>query len=271
MKADELIRAGRVDEALAALKDAVRGAPADWRLRVFLFQLLSVRGEWESAVSQLNIAADMNAECLLLAQLYRPALNAEAFRKEIFAGRRTPLFLGEPSDWVVWLSQVLRLLQEGQSAAAIRLRDRAFEAAPSTSGTVNGEPFAWIADADSRLGPILEAVIDGKYYWIPFANIRDIRIEKPQDLRDAIWAKAYFTWTNEGRSAGLIPVRYANTEDASDEALRLARKTEWAETGDGPARGIGQRMLATDVGEYPLLEIRQLTLNTTAMSGQTTE
>jgi hypothetical protein len=30
-------------------------------------------------------------------------------------------------------------------------------------------------------------------------------------------------------------------------------------------------MLATDVGEYPLLEIRQLTLNTAAMPGQTTE
>ena len=51
MKADELIREGRLDEALAALKEAVRSNPADWRQRVFLFQLLGVRGEWDAARS----------------------------------------------------------------------------------------------------------------------------------------------------------------------------------------------------------------------------
>ena len=261
MKADELIREGRLDEALAALKEAVRSNPADWRQRVFLFQLLGVRGEWEAALGQLNVAADMNADCQLLAQLYRPALSCEALRTEIFNGQRTPLFLGQPSDWVVWLTQVLRLLQEGQVSAATELRDRAFEAAPATSGSVNGEPFEWIADADSRLGPVMEAVIDGKYYWIPFTNIRDIRIEKPQDLRDAVWVKAYFTWANEGRSAGLIPVRYANSEKSPDDAVKLARKTDWTDRGDGLYTGLGQRMFATDTGDYSLLEIRQLALN----------
>lgn len=259
MKADDWIRAGNLDEALTTLKESIRGDPADWKLRVFLFQLLSVRGEWDAALSQLNVAADLNADCLLLAQLYRSALNAEAFRSEVFAGRRLPLFLGEPAEWIAWLAQVPHLLAEGNQDAAIRLRDQAFEAAPATSGTVDGTAFEWIADADSRLGPVLEAVIDGKYYWIPFCNIRDILIEKPQDLRDLVWLKARFTWTNQGTSAGLIPVRYAETEQTKDNALLLSRKTEWREL-NGLFLGSGQRMLATDAGDHPLLDVRHIAL-----------
>ena len=261
MKADELIRAGKLDEALSSLKEAVRDDPAEWRQRVFLFQLLSVLGEWEGALAQLNVVAEMNADCMLLAQMYRPALNCEALRTEIFAGKRTPLVFGKPAEWVVWLTQVLKLLSEGNVAAAAELRDRAFEAASAVSGTVSGQPFEWIADADSRLGPILEAVVDGNYYWIPFENIRDIRIEKPQDLRDTVWLPAYFTWTNEGKSAGLIPTRYAGSERSADGAVKLAKKTDWQDLGHGICCGAGQRMFATDAGEYPLLETRQIALN----------
>jgi len=261
MKADELIKDGQLDQALAALKDTVRSDPADWTQRVFLFQLLSVCGDWESALGQLNIAADMNSECQLLAQMYRPVLSAEALRAEIFKGQKKPLFLGEPDEWLVWLTHALSLFADSKLSATKDLRNRAFEAAPATSGEINGEPFEWIADADSRLGPVIEAVIDGKYYWVPFTNIRDIRIEKPQDLRDTIWIKAYFTWVNEGQSAGLIPVRYTYSESSSDDAVKLSRKTDWIDHGDDLYTGLGQRMFATDSGDYSLLEVRRIELN----------
>jgi type VI secretion system protein ImpE len=38
----------------------------------------------------------------------------------------------------------------------------------------------------------------------------------------------------------------------------LGRRTDWHELDDGPCVGAGQRMLATDAGEYPLLDIRTL-------------
>jgi type VI secretion system protein ImpE len=38
----------------------------------------------------------------------------------------------------------------------------------------------------------------------------------------------------------------------------LARKTEWLSGKDGACSGLGQRMLATDQGDYPLLEIRSI-------------
>ena len=259
MQADELVKAGRLDEALAALQQQVRDRPADARLRVFLFQLLAVMGRWEKALTQLNVAADMDAKNLLMAQICRDGLAAEAFRAEVFAGRRQPLVFGEPAEWMGLLLQSNQTAETGRHDAAREMRERAFEAAPTSSGTINGEPFEWIADADMRLGPMLEAVIQGKYFWVPFANIREIRIEPPTDLRDVVWLETLFTWTNGGTSPGLIPTRYPGSE-AAEGALALARRTDWADRGDGASLGLGQRVLATDANEYPLLEVRHVVI-----------
>jgi type VI secretion system protein ImpE len=46
--------------------------------------------------------------------------------------------------------------------------------------------------------------------------------------------------------------------------LALARLTEWDSPAERVFLGLGQRLLATDQGEYPLLEIRQLVLGAAA-------
>jgi type VI secretion system protein ImpE len=43
----------------------------------------------------------------------------------------------------------------------------------------------------------------------------------------------------------------------------MARRTDWQEKPCETYLGAGQRMLATDAGEYPLLEIRELVFETT--------
>ena len=259
MQAQELVRAGRLQEALQDLQQQVRDNPADAKLRVFLFQLLSVLGQWDRALTQLNVAAEMDAANLLMAQVCGAALNCEALRAAVFAGERAPLVFGEPAEWVSWMVQSCR--HAGQEAwdAAKDLRDKAFEAAPATAGHIDGAPFEWIADGDSRLGPIIEAIIDGKYYWVPFAAVSEIRLEEPVDLRDAVWMPVQFTWANAGTAVGLIPARYPQSEAAEDAGIQLGRRTEWLQRpGDGYL-GLGQRMLVTDQGEYPLLATRQIT------------
>lgn len=260
-QAEELLREGRLEDALAKLQDQIRDDPAKVELRVFLFQLLAVLGRWDRAMTQLNVAAEMDAEKLLLAEICRPALNSEALRGEIFAGRRTPLVFGEPEEWMGWLIEANRLAAEGQYDAAKQLRDKAFEQSPAIGGTIDGKPFEWIADADGRLGPVLEAIVNGRYFWIPFARIRQVSIEAPAALRNTIWAQAQFTWTNGGTSPGLIPARYAGSESSPDSMIRLARRTAWTEKPGGLFLGLGQRMLATDGGEYSLLEVRRIALD----------
>jgi type VI secretion system protein ImpE len=261
MQAEEYLQTGDLEKALAALTEQVRNNPSKVELRTFLFQLLSVLGQWERAITQLNVAAEMDSDAMLMAQVYRPALNCEVLRANVFQGKRTPLIFGEPLEWVVWLTQVPGLIAAGQLTAAAKLRDQAFETAPAISGQIDGQPFSWIADADTRLGPTLEAIVHGKYYWIPFERIREIRIDKPVNLRDVIWATATFTWVNQGQAAGLIPSRYPGSEAEPDSSFRMGRKTDWRDAGNNMFIGIGQRMLATDQGEHPLLEIREVSLN----------
>jgi type VI secretion system protein ImpE len=255
---EEDVREGKLEEALAGLQAAIRKAPADPKHRVLLFQLMAVMGDWERAMTQLNVVGDLDAKATPMVQTYRTALKCEELRAEVFAGRRTPLLFGEPAQWAALLVQSLVLGAQGRSDESDALHTQAFDQAPASSGKIDGQPFAWLADADVRLGPVLEAIIDGKYYWIPFGNLRTIRVEKPADLRDLAWIPAYLTLVNGGEIVSLIPTRYPGSEVSSDPSIRMARKTDWTERKGGTSTGLGQRMFATDQGDYPLLEVRSI-------------
>jgi len=271
MQAEELLRTGRLEEALAALEDQVRADPTSAEPRVFLFQLLSVMGDWERALTQLNVAAELDPLNLLMAQVCRSALHCEALRAEIFAGKRSPLVFGEPEEWVGLLVQANELIARREYQASQELREAAFDAAPAVSGSADDQRFEWIADADSRLGPLLEAIVEGRYYWVPFTAIAKVQIEAPTDLRDLVWLPAHFTWINGGEAAGLIPTRYPGSEASEENSIRLARKTEWIEKPGDVYLGLGQRMFATDNGELPMLQIRRLTLGDAPESPQSGE
>ncbi|MBN2577138.1 MAG: tetratricopeptide repeat protein [Deltaproteobacteria bacterium] len=255
---EENVRQGRLEEALAELQAAVRKAPAEAKPRVLLFQVLCILGEWERAMTQLNVLGDLDAKTLPMVQTYGTALKCEEFRAEVFAGKRTPLIFGEPARWAALLVQSLVQAAQGHAAEAHALHAEAFDLAPASSGKIDGQAFAWLADADPRLGPMLEAVIDGKYYWVPFGNLSAIRIDKPTDLRDLVWIPAFLTLANGGEVVALIPTRYPGSEASADPAIRMARKTEWLPGKDDTSAGLGQRMFATDQGDYSLLEVRSI-------------
>ena len=108
----------------------------------------------------------------------------------MFAGTRTPTLFGHPQGWVALLLEANRALAAGRLEAAAELRDQAFDQAPTVPGTADGAPFDWIADADPRLGPVLEAILDGTYYWLPLQHVAKLDIEPPVDLRDKVWLPA---------------------------------------------------------------------------------
>jgi type VI secretion system protein ImpE len=258
--AEAKLRAGDLSGCLDDLQGDVRRDPGNLRLRVFLAQLLMVTGEWDRAVTQLSLVGEMDASALPMVHTYGSAMQCERLRRSVFRGERSPLVFGDPEPWIAALIEALALLGQGRTEQANSLRQQALEAAPTTAGTVNGTQFDWIADADSRLGPVLELVLNGSYYWLPVHRVRRITIEAPADLRDFVWLPAQFTWENGGEAMGLIPTRYVDSEDAADDALRLARKTEWRPIGEEAFSGIGQRVLATSAVEVPLLEVRELVL-----------
>jgi type VI secretion system protein ImpE len=260
--AEQAIREGQLEEALAVVQDAVRGQPAKTEHRISLFQLLAVTGEWPKALRQLNVLSDLDPKMELLSATYRQLIACEAVRGAVFEGQRAPLCLGDPPDWYARLVEALRFDSAGEHAAAKELRDEAFAAAEPTSGRLDDDPFAWLADADERLGPVLEAVVGGRYFWIPFARVRRIELDEPEDLRDLVWLSARLTWANSGEAVAFLPVRYCGSEREPDPMLRLGRRTEWRQLGSGSWCGFGQRMLATDRAEYALLDSRDIALDT---------
>ncbi|PKL96538.1 MAG: virulence protein SciE type [Gammaproteobacteria bacterium HGW-Gammaproteobacteria-8] len=262
----ELLQIGDLSASLAAAMESVRANAADVRQRIALFQLYCLTGEWEKARRQLYVLKDMDASTIPMFEAYDPVLQCEMFRSAVFDGQRSPLFFGEPRDWLATLSSALVEDAAGRKAAADSLRDQAFDAAPPSNGSVDGESFEWIADADGRLGPVLEVYLRGRYYWVPFEHISVIDTDKPEDLRDLVWTPARFQWTNGGDAVGFIPTRYPGTEAAADDRLRLSRMTEWIDGDDSEhaPRGLGQRLLATDRAEYPLLGIRSIRIGAAA-------
>jgi type VI secretion system protein ImpE len=258
MDAQQLIARGKLAQALAALQDLVRKDASNPKHRIFLFQLLCVMGQWHRALTQLNVAAELDPAALPMAQTYREAIQCEALRADIFAGRRLPLVFGEPRPWLALLLEALRFDAAGDVVAAARAREQACEDAPSCAGSINGERFEWLGDADQRLGPVLEAIVNGRYFWIPFERISRIEAEAPADLRDVVWTPVTFTWTSGAQTVGLVPTRYADTVASGVDELLLARATEWVERGRLSGYGLGQRMFATDAGDYALMDVRSI-------------
>ena len=255
--AEQALKDGEPQQALKLLQEQVRGRPGDPKLRVFLFQLLCVLGQWDRALNQLNVAGEMDASTLAMVQTYREAIQCERLREQVFAGKTVPMLFGEPEPWVALLLEALLRDGKGEAEAALKLRNEAFEQAPATPGQADGTPFAWLADADMRLGPVLEAIVNGRYYWIPLPRLARVAIEAPADLRDRVWMPAQLQFANGGEVVALLPTRYAGTP-LTDPLLALARKTDWAEPLPGFYVGSGQRMLATDAGDLALMDVREL-------------
>ncbi len=262
MPADLGIQEGDLQSSLAQLQQRVRSDPSSVKNRIFLFQLLTVMGDWNRAMTQLSVVEEMDIAAMAMVKMYREAVKCEVFRAEVFAGQKSPLIFGEPEKWLAMQIEALRLTAEGQHAKSQELRGMAFDQAPTTSGRIDDTPFEWIADADSRMGPVLEAIVNGRYYWIPFHRISRIQIEKPEDLRDIVWMPAHFKWDNGGEAVGLIPTRYAGSEASEDGLIRMARRTEWIECEGEMYLGRGQRTLTTDAGEYALMDVRNVELET---------
>ena len=77
MNAAELLKSADTAAALKALSDEVRSKPADAKLRVFMAQLMCVTGQWERALNQLTVAAELDALAIPMKQMYGEAIRCD--------------------------------------------------------------------------------------------------------------------------------------------------------------------------------------------------
>jgi type VI secretion system protein ImpE len=260
-QATELLKANDLAGTLDALQQSVRSDPSNPKLRVFLFQLLCITGDWKRAITQLKLCAELDPIAIPMAQAYREAIICEVFREKVFTGEKDPLIFGEPVEWLALMIEANRAQAGGNIAHAADLRSKAFDQVPDLGGEINGERFEWVADADMRLGPVLEVIVNGRYFWMPFSAILSLKVDEPEDLRDSVWTAVNLTLQNGGEFVALIPTRYVGTSASKDEAAMMARATTWADVGQDTYVGTGQRLLTTDKSDVALMDLRTLKMD----------
>ena len=248
-------------EKSSELHAAIRLKPSDDLLRVHLFQLYAQEGKWQKALTQLQVAAQLSDTHEVLAQAYVLALRAESQREEVFKGVRSPKVLGEPRAWIDPLIAAMQKDAVNEHAFACDLRAKALLAAPPISGHVDEKTFEWIADSDSRIGPVLEVVMNGVYCWAPFDSIVEVKIDAPADLRDLVWIPAQLQLIHEGLQPVLLPVRYPIEEGVTESGHLESRLTSWSQPAEGTWIGHGVKIFATDSHEHSLLDCRHIRMN----------
>ncbi len=251
-------------EKVSQVQGAIRQTPSDDKLRIHLFQLYVQQNWWQKALAQLQVAAQLNASHKMMAQAYRLAIRAEMVREEVFKGKKSPHVLGQPLQWISYLIEALQADGQGHSQQALELRLQALDQASAVAGRLDDQPFGWIADTDSRLGPVLEVFVNGGYYWLPFEAIRDITMDAPVDLRDLVWLPAQITLVNEGHHAMLLPTRYPLVDGQAEDGHLQSRASTWTPMEGDLLRGQGVKVLTTDTRDASLLDTRAIHLDSAA-------
>jgi type VI secretion system protein ImpE len=231
MKAEALLREGKLDDSIEALGTHLREHPEDTRSRTFLFELLCFRGDLDRARKNLSLLGSETKESAAAILLYEGALQAEETRRKVL-------------DDETYLPDTT---------------------APSkVAGEINGRRFESLADSDPRIGARLEVFAAGDYLWIPFRHIASLRMEPPKRLRDLLWAPGFLRTGPEfdSRELGevLLPALAPSTYIHPDSVVRLGRVSEWCADEDGRELPYGQKMLLVDGEEFPFLELRSMTI-----------
>jgi type VI secretion system protein ImpE len=235
LQAQALYKEGKLSEAIASLNAELRDRPTDVQRRTFLFELLCFAGDYDRASKQLDVLVRGDPESTPGILAYQGILEAETERRKMFATGAFPASQKEPRP---------------------------------VRGTINGQPFERLEDADPRVGARLEVYIGGRYSWIPLEHLASLRVERPEKLRDLLWARAHLKGGAplDGAEIGdvLLPVLTPAASSHADENVRLGRVTEWVELDDGLEAPVGQKMLLVDDEEFPILEVRELEIESPA-------
>jgi type VI secretion system protein ImpE len=254
----DLIKAGRLAEARKLLTEQVRSLPGDPGKRTLLFQVLAFSGEWSKAGQHLETIVAQDPKKETGVRVYQNLLGAERERQEVLELKKRPSFLpGTPPYAEVHLAALQKLLGQ-KTEEAETLFDQIEAERPELRGTANGEAFTGFGDTDAFLAPFLEAMVHGRYVWIPFESIQELALSPAKTLFDLIWVEGHVT-TWEGLALNChFPVLYAGSSSHEDERIRLGRMTDWIPLGAGFSRGVGQHVYQVGDGEKAILEIREV-------------
>jgi type VI secretion system protein ImpE len=259
MTPTEAYKAGKLGEAVTAAREQVRNSPADRGKRLFLAELCCFRGDLERADKQLDVLFTPDAPDVVQLTLFRQLIRGELARREVFAHGRVPEFLAQPSDALKWRLEALIRLREGKTGEANELLAKAEEQRPVVTGTCDGIAFDDWRDLDDLTAAVLEVITaNGNYYWVPLETIEVVEFHKPERARDLYWRPAHLIVRDGPDGVVYIPALYHGSHTASEDAVKLGRRTDWLGGETEPYRGLGLREFLVGDSSKSILEIEKI-------------
>jgi type VI secretion system protein ImpE len=264
---------------LAQAEQRVRAQPTHPEHRWAMVEILCTLCQWDRALAQLQAWAKFVPDGAARAHLTRGLIQAEAQRVQVFLGQQPPGVVVDYPPWMAQLAQALAYNAQGLHHKADDCRQQALAAAPVRSGLCQWTDtqqeseaypetsFEWLADSDTRLGPVCEVMTAGAYRWLAFSDVARIQMAPPQHALDFIWLPARLQL--QGNGAGgktmhvFLPARSCWTAappspDTSQQAMLRARLTTWTEVGESGIFSSGQKTWMTDGIDWPLLDVREV-------------
>ena len=260
MNAHELFKNGNLSAAVEEQTDQVRIEPGNQDKRLFLFELLMFAGDLDRAQRQIDALKYDDLQTEAARHTYRQLLDAERKRRQTFSQLTPPAFFHTTPEHVTTRLAALAELRGGRPVEALALLQKADQQAPAVEGTCNEGAFQGLRDGDDCLGPVLEVMARGSYYWVPFEQIQSLKMNPPRFPRDLLWVPVHMEMRETGAGDVFLPTLYAGTHESEDAALKLGRRTDWREGGPGPVTGIGAKTFLVGDDAMSVLEWRQLEL-----------
>jgi type VI secretion system protein ImpE len=258
MSPTELFQEARLDEAIAAQRVVVEARPDDVSERLLLCELVAFtnnRDEVHRCLDQIKTPPEVRN----YTREWRQLLTADDTRHKGVP----PQFLIDPPGHILQRFRAVELLAAGRDEEARELLDDADELAFWVEGYVDGRLFEGWRDADDLLGPVLEALHGERYLWIPIEQVRKLRLEEGDELRDALYRPAT-VWLGDGSQWEVfIPALYVGTAEHPEEGIRTGAGVDWVDRG-GLVRGLGSRTYLFGEEELSLSEFRQVEVRHTS-------
>jgi type VI secretion system protein ImpE len=253
MSPTELFQEARLDEAAAKQAAIVRERSDDIAERLLLCDLLAFTGDRDAVRRNLDTLASAPADLRPYLAEWQDLLAADDRRH---AGE-SPSFVIDPPSHVKRRLGVIERLRADPSADVRDLIDAADENAPWVEGHVDGRTFDGWRDADDLLGPILEVFHGGRCYWLPVDQVRKLRLEEEETLRDRLYRPTTVRLTDGAQREVFVPTLYTGTAAHPEEGIRSGAGMDWIER-NGLLRGAGSRLYLFGEEELTPAEFRQV-------------
>lgn len=245
--------------ALEACKQAVKSQPSRIEPRVALYELSIFLGDWDRCKNQVETIMSLGGDPLHWLG-HMANIHASQTRAACWQGRERPPMVGDcDADELAMSARLWQAVVAAATGDFTLVAENAddFAGMRFGPGTLNGVAFEELSTIDSRLPGMLEISDGGEYSWLWLGAVSRIEMQGgATNLPEVLWIPARVFFTNGDVKSVTLFGLYPGTEGSSNPRVVLGRATEWDESHETLAIGMGGQLFEVDERPVPFQLVR---------------